>query len=109
MGSTWITDLTHFLTDDGSITTITGPARRLGEFLSKIVLRATRETMDESTNPIVKCRRRPGRKPCPGEIEINLDHESGEIYWRCPFCMDNGVIRNWQGSFWDCTGDGEAH
>src|SRR5687768_11848660 len=103
MGDTWITDLAHFLTRDGAIAPTSGPARRFAEFLAKLAGDATTLSSDGSTNTRVKCRRRPARKLCPGEIETGIDAESEDIVWSCPVCGDNGIIRNWKGSMWDCT------
>ena len=110
MGDTWITDLTHFLTTDGAIAPTSGPARRLADFLAKITVDATTLSLgDPSTSTRVKCRRRPARKPCSGEIEAGIDTESESIIWWCPVCGDNGVISNWKGSIWDCTNDAKTH
>jgi hypothetical protein len=57
----------------------------------------------------VKCRRRPGRKPCPGEIMAVLRGQSKEIIWECPVCGDNGVIHHWGGTLWDCSGRDRLH
>jgi hypothetical protein len=37
MTGTWVTDLTHFLDEEGDIGPISGPARRLAEFFAAIV------------------------------------------------------------------------
>ena len=44
MGNTWVTDLTHFLTEDGTIGPKSGPARKLAEYLTKIVVRQGQAT-----------------------------------------------------------------
>src|SRR5450759_1783573 len=51
-----------------------------------------------STN--VWCWRRPGRKRCRGEIIAERQRGSPEIWWHCPLCGVNGVIRGWEGSLW---------
>ncbi len=53
---------------------------------------------------VIRCRRRPGRKPCRTELEIWLDLDSDDILWRCPTCDDKSVIRNWRHTFWDRSG-----
>lgn len=100
MADTWITDLQHFLDEDGCIGPPSGPARRLAEYLASIVDAATR--YDEYV--AVRCRRRPGRKPCRTELEIWTDLDTDDIHWRCPACDDNGLISNWQDSRWDRAG-----
>ncbi len=109
MGDTWITDITHFLTRDGAIAPTAEPARRFAEFLAKLAVDATTPSLDGSTHTSVRCRRRPARKLCTGEIETDIDAETEEIVWWCPACGDNGIIRNWKGSMWDCTNDAKAH
>ena len=103
MGDTWITDLTHFLTDDGEIGLKSGPARKLAEHLTKIVLEATTESWRGPDQTAVRCRRRPRRKRCAGEIETDIEPDTDAIIWWCSDCDDNGTISNWQGSRWDRT------
>jgi hypothetical protein len=57
----------------------------------------------------LKCRRRPGRKPCPGEIETDFEPDTDTIVWWCPVCGENGYITNWQGTLWDCATDSMPH
>jgi len=109
MGNTWITDITHFLTTDGAIAPKAGPARQLAEFLGKIVVSASTQVSEGSMSMKVRCRRRPARKLCTGQIETDVNAYTVEIVWSCPVCGDNGIIRNWKGSMWDCTNDARAH
>jgi hypothetical protein len=44
-----------------------------------------------------KCLRRPKRKPCKGELDIELDLASEQIHWSCSICGDEGVVSGWQG------------
>ncbi len=108
MGNTWVTDLTHFLTEDGAIGPKSGPARKLAEYLTKIVVDATTEPWEEPRSTSVRCRRRPRRKPCAGVIGTDMDPDTDAIMWWCPVCGDNGTISRWQGSRWDRTTDLEA-
>jgi hypothetical protein len=101
LANTWITDLRHFLDERGAIAPLSGPGRKLAEHLAAIVAAVTAAT---EAGPIttVRCRRRPGRRPCPGEIEAEIDAETMDILWLCPVCGDNGVVHHWQGTLWDC-------
>jgi hypothetical protein len=101
MPGTLITNLTHFLDERGCIAPMEGPARRLAEFLTGIVAAMTHD-MDEPALP-TRCRRRPGRKPCPGILDTQFggDFEDLAILWRCPECGDHGMITHWQNTFWD--------
>jgi hypothetical protein len=103
MGNTWVTDLTHILTDEGEIGPKSGPARRLAKYFTKIVVDATTEPWENPGKKPVRCRRRPGRKPCAGLIGTDMDPDTDAIMWWCPACGDNGTITNWQGSRWDRT------
>lgn len=106
MPDTWITDITHYLDEHGAIAPRRGPARRLAEFFGAIVVAVTREPFQSATASTVRCRRRPGRKPCPGQIRaaITLDDRM-DIVWECPSCGDNGRLSNWHGTMWDCLDD----
>lgn len=98
MRGTLITNLTHFLDERGRIAPPSGPARRLADFLTHIVATVTHDP-DGPLAPI-RCRRRPGRKPCPGILDAIFGADE-EILWECPQCHDHGVITDWQNSFWD--------
>jgi len=43
----------------------------------------------------VRCRRRPGRRACPGRLRILLRDSSEPIRWRCDACGSRGEIHNW--------------
>lgn len=99
MPDTWITDLTHFLEDSRLHPNLPGPARRLATYLGSIVVAVTSAEPDDPLG--VRCRRRPGRRPCPGEIEGFIDPESNQIHWACLVCGDNGLIANWEHTMWN--------
>lgn len=103
MPNTWIIDLTHYLDKQGAIVTAPAAARRLGEHFAAIVGAVTCNPCEAAAGSIVRCRRRPDRKPCPGQIRatITLDDRM-DIVWECPSCGDNGLISNWHGTMWDC-------
>lgn len=98
MADTWITDLTDL--ESGSLpAALPGPARRLAEYLGSIVAAVTGTEPDDPLG--LRCRRRPGRRPCPGEVEGYIDPESNTIHWACLVCGDNGTISNWENTMWD--------
>lgn len=110
MGNTWIADLTHFLDGTGRIAPEKGPARRIAEYFASIVAMVSRPELVTPSEYRVRCRRRPGRKPCSGYIEADLDFETEDVAWWCPVCGDNGYIRNWKGTVWDLSdAAGEPH
>jgi hypothetical protein len=103
MPDTWIIDITHVLDEHGAIAASSSPARRLAEHFTAIVVAVTYDPCQAASGSTVRCRRRPGRKRCPGLIRaaITLD-ERMDIVWECPSCGDNGVVSNWHGTMWDC-------
>jgi hypothetical protein len=109
MGDTWIVSLEYFLDESGAIIQFKGPARKLAEHLVAIVAMATKPEISPAQEYQVRCRRRPGRKPCSGIIEAAFDPEDEKIIWRCPICEDNGSISNWKGSMWDLSDSDVFH
>jgi hypothetical protein len=49
----------------------------------------------------VGCRRRPGRRACPGHIAVLRSDVPPSIEWRCTSCGDEGVISGWKHSPFD--------
>lgn len=98
MGDTWIVDLRHYLAADGTlIAELPSRARILAEYWTQIVAQGS--NFEEPTT--LRCRRRPGRRACGGVLQILLDADLDGMVWGCPRCGDNGVIREWQDTFWD--------
>jgi len=109
VGNTWVTDLTHFLDETGGFPpNIPGPARRLGEYLASIVAAATTEHGSRDQSTVIQCRRRPGRRPCPGVIRYKILSDT-RVNWACSHCDDNGFIANWQGTAWDRSRQSWVH
>lgn len=105
---TWVTDLRHYLDEDGQLAAMPGPAMRLATFVCAIVSWTSRGGgVRERTN--VWCRRTRQRRPCGGEIVAGYGGESADIVWECPECGDNGLIHDWQGSRWDRRGERGPH
>jgi hypothetical protein len=106
---TFVVDLTHWLTEDGAIASMPRPAQRLAEYMGMIVADATGFLSEHYEEEGVRCRCRPGRKPCPGIIETDFEPETDRIVWWCPECGENGYISHWKGTLWDRTTDRNAH
>jgi hypothetical protein len=69
MGDTWISNILHFLDEDGVIPVdLPGPAFRLANHFGSIVKSVSSRQDRKKLNTGIKWRRRPGRKPCPREI-----------------------------------------
>jgi hypothetical protein len=103
MVDTWVVDLRHYLDEHGAIAPKSGSAYRLAQYFATIVREITADIGGEIYFARVRCRRKPKRKPCPGEIDSVIDPESGVIVWECPVCGDNGTIRGWEGTLWDLS------
>lgn len=106
---TFVVDLTHWLTENGAIAPMPRSAQRLAEYMATIVADATAFLTDQYCEQGVKCRCRPGRKPCPGMIETDFEPATDRIVWWCPECGENGYINSWKGTLWDRTTDRTAH
>ncbi|MBN1288390.1 MAG: hypothetical protein JXA49_01985 [Actinobacteria bacterium] len=107
MADTWIIDITHFGTDRASIWDIPPHARRLAEYFGSIIGAATLTGPGLVVHTALRCRRRPGRKPCPGRIVVERLEVPPEIEWSCSSCGDRGVLRNWRRTGWDLSEKGE--
>lgn len=99
MPDTWITNIEHFLDEDGDIAPIDGPARRIADYFTDIISSATSSPNDGINK--VRCRRQPGHQKCKGIIDTIIDPNTHEIVWRCPVCLDNGSISHWEYTVWD--------
>ncbi len=103
MIGSWITDLRHFLDEEGTTWKLPPPAARLADFFGGIVEAVT--SQDNNTSIIstgLRCRRRPGHKKCTGEILAFLDQQNAlNVRWHCSVCGDNGIISGWQDTVWD--------
>jgi hypothetical protein len=78
--------------------TTSSRARLLAEYFAIVVVDAT-ANLDEE--PTVRCRRRPGRRPCTGIVmSYPGADEFDRIYWYCPLCSGNGFNSGWQNTLW---------
>lgn len=77
------------------------PARRMAEHLMLLVRAATAGEGGQPWVSALPCRRRPGRRPCPGHFALLRTDVPPSIEWRCTACGDEGVIRGWEGSVFD--------
>jgi len=86
---------------DADPTNMTREAARVADLLGRIVATASRHPTTEELVSLVRCRRRPGRKACPGHIAFRREDAENRIVWACPKCDDQGLITNWAGTGWD--------
>jgi len=100
MSNTWIVNMTDYLDDTRGIAEIPGRARRVADHFGMIVAAISTMTPERVVRTRVKCRRRPGRRPCAGRIQAVINADA-RIRWQCPICGDNGLISGWQSTPWD--------
>ena len=93
-----VADLQHYLDLPESTP---GPARRLAEQLGDIVRAGTAGDVGEAWASALPCRRRPGKRACPGRMVVARPEPPGPIRWQCSACRDGGVISNWQDTPFD--------
>ena len=98
MGNTWVTAMVDFLDAAGCMVDMPVPARNLANHLGAIVSAVTGQAPGPLRETSVRCRRRPGRRPCVGRIRAVVEVGSGEVVWHCPACDDNGMIHHWEGT-----------
>ncbi len=108
MADTWITDLSHFLDEDGNILSEPAQAKALAEYFAAIVLMASFPDPECPPEYLVKCRRRPNRKPCLEDIVGFLSPDGDVVVWMCPKCRDAGLISHWRGTMWDLSESGKV-
>lgn len=101
MGNTWITNMIHFLEEDGQVVPLPRTGINLVSHLGAIIRCATMAEWDFPFQTSVKCRRRPNRRPCEGFILATLNSSDWQIWWQCSHCGDRGVISGWEGTLWD--------
>jgi len=100
MADTWITDMRHYLSEDGSLADLPDRVLALVFHQGAIVGWVSRLPSVDFQSTNVPCRRRPRRRRCLGEIEAQLLPDSS-IEWGCPFCGEGGRISGWEGTLWD--------
>ena len=99
-----IIDMSHFADIRDPAVEVPAAARRIGEYYGSIVSAASAWWFaDLEMHSAIRCRRRPGRKPCGGHIRLILDTETDAIAWACSHCADRGCISGWRESPWDLS------
>ncbi|MEI6150825.1 MAG: hypothetical protein WCS01_17155 [bacterium] len=103
MGNTWVTNVLHYLDEDGQFAVKSGPARRMAEYTGSIIEAVTsRPAGDDDWVTAIQCRRRPGRVRCLAPIIAGYwEEDPTTIVWGCPACKDEGYISGWQETLWD--------
>jgi hypothetical protein len=93
-----ITDIRHFMDENGEVPELPLEAKELLNFLTAIIEAATIEYESPVTLSAVNCRKLIVGKSCSGEIEVWVYTEDNQIDWECLECGDEGVISHWEGT-----------
>jgi hypothetical protein len=99
----YVTDMAHLVELANPGAALPAPAKRLASYLGDIVSAASLFEAGIAWDSGLRCRRRPGHRPCQETIVFQRSAESREIHWWCPSGHEEGVIRNWEGTPWDLS------
>lgn len=97
----YVTDMRHFECIDQMTDERYSEARRLATYLGSIVAAASAGAAGVVLPTPLACRRRPGRRPCPGTLLVSRTDVPPEILWECPSCGDEGLIYGWEQTIWN--------
>jgi tetratricopeptide (TPR) repeat protein len=92
-----IVDVRHRLLPDDA--DVPATLRRLVAYERQIVEIGSAWGLPQRLDSTLRCRRRPGRRPCGGHLAIRCFDEA--ILWGCTRCADCGELRRWRGTPWD--------
>ena len=98
---TMITNIQHFLDENGEVPDMPLEAQELVSFLSDIIEAVSRKYDAPVAFADTKCRSMVNGKSCTGEIEVWVYSEDNRIGWECLECGEEGVISHWEGTPWD--------
>ena len=95
----YVIDSRHYLDDKGDIGPAKGPVRKMADFITSVIAHASDFDRPESTpGPVCfKCRKRDNHRVDTGMTDDDV------VAWYCPACRTEGLISNWQGTFWDIS------
>jgi len=96
-----ITNIQHFLDENGEVPNISQEATELLIFLSAVIEAASSKYDSPVTFANTKCRNMTDGESCPGEIEVWVYAEDNTIGWECLECGEEGVVTHWEGTQWD--------
>jgi hypothetical protein len=97
----YVTDMGHYLHEGRLPLDIPAPAWRFAAYLGALVQAASLQPAGQLLATPLPCRRRPGRRHCPGRLQVRRLDVPPEIVWGCPACGEEGVISGWKGTPWD--------
>lgn len=95
-----VTDITHFLNDEGEVPNLPKPAMKLFHFLTRIIEAVSINVDEPLVDVDVRCCDRDTKITCNGHIEAWCNDER-VIEWVCCKCSESGTISKWQKTKWD--------
>lgn len=104
MSKYYVTDIRHY-PPPGAPVDIPAAARRLRDYLGRIIEAASPAPSESVVLTSIVCRHSSKQRPCLGRLRALRDGETGEIHWRCMSCGEGGMISNWRGTVWDRSGE----
>ena len=96
-----VTNIQHFLDEDGKIPRLPPEAKELLLFLSTVIEVATMHDGQPLALAEIDCRTVSEGGDCEGQIEVWILYEDNSIGWECTECRDEGTITDWEGTQWD--------
>lgn len=96
-----ITNILHFIDENGESPDLPIEAKALLIFLAAIIEAATTNYERPVTLSAINCQKLINGETCSGEIEVWVYAENNQIGWECLECGDEGIISNWEGTPWD--------
>lgn len=96
-----LTDISHFLDENGDLADVNSETKELFDFLSSIVSEASSDYGKPMILSCITCIQKVDNKVCGGEVEIWVGANDNRIGWECLECASEGVISNWEGTAWD--------
>jgi hypothetical protein len=93
-------NLRHFLDEEGNSLDLTEQAKKVFDFITKIILVVSEDIEQPLINLDLKCNTRADGLCCKGDISaksISIE----VIEWQCDTCEASGTISHWRGSIWD--------
>lgn len=96
-----VTNIRHFLDENGEVPALPPEARNLLRFLSSVVVAASTAYGTPVALAEVECIGTEDGEVCGGEAEVWVDANDNRIGWECLECGNEGIISDWEGTRWD--------
>ncbi|WP_085296959.1 hypothetical protein [Cognaticolwellia mytili] len=93
-------NLSHFLDEEGNSLDLTEQAKKVFNFITKIILSVSHNIEHPLSDFDLKCNARATGLYCEGEISAAVISNE-VIEWHCSTCEASGTISHWRGSSWD--------